>query len=230
MTTTLNRFSMATLAASTLVAVGAFSTESAHAFTIFTDNCDYSGALYCSDVFSGNDSNTAFNDPDKGLWAFLQAINDFVAPSAPLVANPTTWGNAGLPSGESFITKVEAPEGRSTTSTVEGLLGYLSIGYDQDPKDSTSGTWKVINLSLDSGKFDGPFVLSMKAGDAFAFNYFDGTIQEGTWSTSAFGKGFSHATLYSTPESIPTPALLPGLIGMGVAALRKRNQGESESA
>ncbi len=31
-------------------------------------------------------------------------------------------------------------------------------------------------------------------------------------------------------EAIPTPALLPGLIGMGVAALRKRGQEEGESA
>jgi len=31
-------------------------------------------------------------------------------------------------------------------------------------------------------------------------------------------------------EPIPTPALLPGLIGMGVAALRKRNQEEGDSA
>lgn len=32
------------------------------------------------------------------------------------------------------------------------------------------------------------------------------------------------------PAPIPTPALLPGLIGMGVAALRKRGQEEGESA
>ncbi len=34
----------------------------------------------------------------------------------------------------------------------------------------------------------------------------------------------------STITEIPTPALLPGLIGMGVAALRKRQQEQSESS
>jgi hypothetical protein len=34
----------------------------------------------------------------------------------------------------------------------------------------------------------------------------------------------------STVTEIPTPALLPGLIGMGVAALRKRQQEQSESS
>ena len=221
---------MAALAVGTLGITGVISTESAQAISIFTTGCDYSGALYCSEVFSGNDANTAFDDPDKGLWTFLQAINDFVSPNPPVVIDPTTWGNAGLPSGENFITKVEAPPEGSTTSTIEGLLGYLSIGYDQDPDDSTTGTWEVINLSQNSGNFEGPFVLSMKAGNFFSFNYFNGTVQEGTWSTARFNRGFSHATLYSTPESIPTPALLPGLIGMGVAALRKRKQEESESA
>lgn len=221
---------MATLAVGTLVTTGALSTQSAQAISIFTTGCDYSGALYCSEVFSGNDSNTAFNDPDKGLWTFLQAINDFVSPNPPVVIDPTTWGNAGLPSEQNFITKVEAPPAGSTTSTIEGLSGYLSIGYGQDPDDSTTGTWKVVNLSQNSGNFEGPFALTMKADNFFSFNYFDGAIQEGTWSTDRFNRGFSHATLYSTPESIPTPALLPGLIGMSVAALRKRKQEEGERA
>lgn len=33
-----------------------------------------------------------------------------------------------------------------------------------------------------------------------------------------------------TGRAVPTPALLPGLIGMGIAALRKRNQEEGDSA
>jgi len=31
------------------------------------------------------------------------------------------------------------------------------------------------------------------------------------------------------PKPIPTPALLPGLIGMGIAAVRKRNSASSEN-
>ncbi|XGB42998.1 MAG: PTPA-CTERM sorting domain-containing protein [Nodosilinea sp. LVE1205-7] len=32
----------------------------------------------------------------------------------------------------------------------------------------------------------------------------------------------------SNPEAVPTPALLPGLIGMGIAALRQRQEKERE--
>ncbi|MBW4459924.1 MAG: PTPA-CTERM sorting domain-containing protein [Nodosilinea sp. WJT8-NPBG4] len=40
----------------------------------------------------------------------------------------------------------------------------------------------------------------------------------------------SHISLYyrSGGKPIPTPALFPGFIGMGVAALRKRQQQDSE--
>lgn len=49
--------------------------------------------------------------------------------------------------------------------------------------------------------------------------------------SAVFIKGGSIATVPPVPsEPIPTPALLPGLIGMGVAALRKRGQDQGESA
>ena len=36
--------------------------------------------------------------------------------------------------------------------------------------------------------------------------------------------------LTTEPTPIPTPALLPGLVGMGVAAVRKRNLEQSDKA
>ncbi|XGB42701.1 MAG: PTPA-CTERM sorting domain-containing protein [Nodosilinea sp. LVE1205-7] len=39
---------------------------------------------------------------------------------------------------------------------------------------------------------------------------------------------FSDFGVSSNPEAVPTPALLPGLIGMGVAALRKKRQENQE--
>lgn len=64
------------------------------------------------------------------------------------------------------------------------------------------------------------------------FNGFEGTIAFNN-STTPFGQvltfgtndGFDSYTLSSLEvEVIPTPALLPGLLGMGAAALRKRKQ------
>lgn len=44
------------------------------------------------------------------------------------------------------------------------------------------------------------------------------------------GCGIGEVAFSTSSQPIPTPALLPGLIGMGVAALRKRNQEEGDSA
>lgn len=40
---------------------------------------------------------------------------------------------------------------------------------------------------------------------------------------------FAFATSTTEPEQVPTPALLPGLLGVGVAALRKRKASLAES-
>ncbi|HIK56703.1 MAG TPA: PTPA-CTERM sorting domain-containing protein, partial [Synechococcales cyanobacterium M55_K2018_004] len=64
---------------------------------------------------------------------------------------------------------------------------------------------------------------------------FDGIARSVDFGGSVNQIGFDNITLGSaTPGNgngvpIPTPALLPGLIGMGAAALRKRNQ-EADSA
>jgi hypothetical protein len=42
------------------------------------------------------------------------------------------------------------------------------------------------------------------------------------------GRDLVFKASFSAPTSIPTPALLPGLIGMGIAALRKRKGDQSE--
>ncbi|MEM6451109.1 MAG: PTPA-CTERM sorting domain-containing protein [Cyanobacteria bacterium P01_D01_bin.105] len=46
-------------------------------------------------------------------------------------------------------------------------------------------------------------------------------------SVSAFGYAYAD---FSTAAEVPTPALLPGLIGMGVAAIRKRRLAQPEEA
>lgn len=60
--------------------------------------------------------------------------------------------------------------------------------------------------------------------DVFDIKGFFGDGTKGRGTLSAQG-GLSYSATLATV--VPTPALLPGLIGMGVAALRKRNKAEA---
>lgn len=103
--------------------------------------------------------------------------------------------------------------------------------------DIQSGSWQLTK-SINS-----PFVVTVKASDFFSAYLFKGlpsSINSGTFKVSGVttdsGKpdkhaGLSHLSVYSSnTQAVPTPALLPGLIGMGVAALRKRKGNSEESA
>lgn len=67
-----------------------------------------------------------------------------------------------------------------------------------------------------------------------SFGSFDRFNPTPSWRTGSFaGLGESIEQSYATfavvpPTPIPTPALLPGLLGMGIAAWRKRKNQESE--
>ena len=52
----------------------------------------------------------------------------------------------------------------------------------------------------------------------------------GEFSTQGNFASVQGSTFSSSVEAVPTPALLPGLVGMGLAALRKRDEEEQESA
>jgi hypothetical protein len=81
--------------------------------------------------------------------------------------------------------------------------------------------------------------ISLKGGPSYSIYYIAaGALTDASsinWNTLGIekgngdpGPGLSHASVYY--NVIPTPALLPGLIGMGVAAVRKRKGEAEESA
>lgn len=179
------------------VAAGAFTIglSPAQAVSFTTTNCDFSGAITCTSVITGNDS--------------AGDLNDVVGEPAPF--NGITW---------KFLSKINKPN----TTPDEGVTGIFSLTYGDELK---SGTWDLLESYFGSGT---PFVLAIKASNRYAYNYFDGTVFSGTWDTSRFENNggqqpdISHATLYVADNfrPVPTPALLPGLVGMGLAALRKK--------
>ena len=103
--------------------------------------------------------------------------------------------------------------------------------FTSDPK-TTTGT-----LTFDT-PMDGPFVLSLKAGDQFSLFYYDGigaAISSIIYSTAGVNvnnkgipNGLSHATLYADPvTAVPEPetyALMLGGLGVVGFVARRRKQ------
>ena len=95
-------------------------------------------------------------------------------------------------------------------------------------KSGTTGTWDFSSIlsSLPSGH---SAMILFKGGKGTAWTSYlidAPSVTSGTWKSPLFdgskGKTTSHISLYTSSSQVPTPALLPGLIGMGVAAYRKR--------
>ena len=62
--------------------------------------------------------------------------------------------------------------------------------------------------------------------ESFSFRRFDGALADGF----AIDNVSSSASLAAPDQVVPTPALLPGLIGMGTAAWRKRKRAQASAS
>jgi hypothetical protein len=83
-------------------------------------------------------------------------------------------------------------------------------------------TVQVFNgVSTFSGNILGNFILD---GDSTPVKSDSFILTARNGGSSSVG-----VSLRSTAEAVPTPALLPGLVGMGIGALRKRKSAESET-
>ncbi|NJL47176.1 MAG: PTPA-CTERM sorting domain-containing protein [Leptolyngbyaceae cyanobacterium SM2_5_2] len=58
----------------------------------------------------------------------------------------------------------------------------------------------------------------------------DGTTKSLLITYASEGEFLNNGAFNVSTAYVPTPALLPGLIGLGVAALRKRNEEEADQA
>jgi hypothetical protein len=125
-------------------------------------------------------------------------------------------GTVDLGAGDFIVSRATD----SFSAIAEGTIGRI--------KDLTNFSNPVTdfisfqNPSLATYKFDLlSFVASPTAGRyTFTGKFGDGTDGEGELTTQILGTGIK---AYSgTLVAVPTPALLPGLIGIGMAAMRKR--------
>jgi hypothetical protein len=152
-----------------------------------------------------------FNDPDTTeftayvmAWNGSRATGDILFQSIPLATSPNEGferfdimtGNLALTIGQQYVAFFNASK-QFDSSTGRAAMGTVSDSYD-----------------------GGQFVL---LGNGSEFNL----LTQQNWATApvpmdaAFIANFSDGLV-----PVPTPALLPGLIGMGVAALRKKREEE----
>lgn len=116
------------------------------------------------------------------------------------------------------------------TWTTLGSSDDASFGPFTGNSSSTTGTLAFDNL------LTGPFVLAIKAGNAFSLYYFLNSgagVSSVNFTTAGVAinandipNGLSHATLYSRINVVPEPStyllLASGLLGMAVIARRRR--------
>lgn len=86
-----------------------------------------------------------------------------------------------------------------------------------------------VSLGTPQGNFFGPgFAYAINSNGSVLSTTYRNTEGEGNFTADAFSPEeslpYAIVDLGLPPAPIPTPALLPGLVGMGLAAMRKRNQ------
>jgi PEP-CTERM motif len=174
------------------------------------------------------------------VWAATaaQAALTPVAPACTATATNASWSDcAGAFQGND---KNQLADVLATIQTEFGLAGALFQGASDDAlggpfsgnPSGASGT-----LSFDTA-IDAPFVLAIKAGNAFSLFYFDGigaavsSIDYTTLGVSTngngIGSGLSHASVYavSMVQGIPEPhtyaLMLAGLVAIGFMSRRRQ--------
>lgn len=101
-----------------------------------------------------------------------------------------------------------------------------------NPVKGKEGTFDFTRLGFDFSK--DRILVTFKGANEFKYVGYLLTASTGTWSSPFTDRvdrirDVSHISVFKSATPVPTPALLPGLIGMGVAALRKR-KGEAEES
>lgn len=120
-------------------------------------------------------------------------------------------------------------------------LSFSAGTFTSAASTEKNGTW---SLGLNNNALIQALVISVKGGNGWSAYLFDpanlASSFSGTWSTLGLlnnggnQPSISHISAYyvvgqQPPQPIPTPALIPGAIGVSAALLRKRKQKKEDS-
>jgi len=136
----------------------------------------------------------------------------------PVLANLQLIKGAAVPTTSSFIYRTSS----TVTDFIKGIYLDKNNNNSQDPGEA-------ISFNLDPSAFTGHFknATDYSFGGDISVTAKNGDEVLGFGTLGAVrlnGKNLANVAVVT----IPTPALLPGLIGMGIAAIRKRKSEESE--
>lgn len=144
-------------------------------------------------------------------------IGDFYFDDNGLLANPNL--TAGLPQNSGDV-NFKVPNGKFNFPQGNKVSFNADFGFRADSPGSEK-------QGIDLGEmyavvFDGSYNNVITALQ-------NGNLRVGIHVQGIGGDGGPSDSFVNNPTPVPTPALLPGLIGMGVAALRKRKQQEAKA-
>jgi len=181
-------------------------------------------------TIQGNSSITATTPTDN---EFTIKFNNFsIAGSTPFSSAPSSVFGGGRLSGHPFVgmlgLKRVGAVGTTFYDITSGLDGFVT-GLKEDGKalvlNLASGSQlkgSIANIN-NQYSFDGDLLGTLAYAAPYAPNSAPAQVGLGAFRFRVRNGNISQVSV----ATIPTPALLPGLIGMGVAALRKRKSEES---
>ncbi len=150
-----------------------------------------------------------------------------------VIITNTGSGNSSISGGTLNLSSSNASPRPAVTFTFSKLLPYFGVRFVNNNFGDTDANDTVITFfnGADSvGSFTRQFLTNLSftgngTGDYYNFN--QNVVSQRFDSVVIAGK---NVVLDDVAYRVPTPALLPGLVGMGVAALRKRKAEEEQEA
>jgi hypothetical protein len=133
--------------------------------------------------------------------------------------NPTADGSSGPATLDPFADPTDDFSEVALDDGVNWVGGSVDPRFDGGAVDNIL-SWTYDTVPSETPSSEIPFIFTSGEGTTSSV-----LITYKSGGTFVNNGGFNISTAY-----VPTPALLPGLIGLGVAALRKRNEEEADQA
>ncbi|MBW4657423.1 MAG: PTPA-CTERM sorting domain-containing protein [Drouetiella hepatica Uher 2000/2452] len=214
------------------IGLGMGSLQSAQAFNVYTDRSLWEtalgGAVVTTDTFSNNIPNARTITFDSGVVSTGNGTGSFLN----TVGDTDSISIAGRYNGDS--------DGQGDNSSIFDSITWTFpqaiVGFGADWFSTATAEGVTITGNFDGTGNQTASFRSILGAPGTGFLGIIGTSSFSTITFSTETQGIPTDDLFSADDlafasanspAIPTPAVLPGLIGMGLAALRKKRKGQA---